>query len=323
MLPSLNQQRVPLDFQMNNIITMAQKTCIKFKSGNGWCDGDLHIPDGHESSPLIIMAHGLGAVKSMRLSAYAERFVRAGYACMIFDYRHFGASDGVPRQLLDIKLQLEDWRAAINYASDRKEFDINKIILWGTSFSGGHVLTIAAELPKLAAVISQCPFTSGLGSSMNMDVKTSISLAILALYDRARMLVGASPAYIPITASPNHLALMNAKDALDGYQSLKPAGVNIPNYVCARIALGIMFYSPGRSTKKIESPVLFCICDNDSVAPTKKTVKFALNTPNKSIKIYSYGHFEIYLGTAFERLVSDQLDFLYKNVPPGKQLNIQ
>jgi hypothetical protein len=35
---------------------------------------------------------------------------------LAFDYRHFGDSDGTPRQLLDIAHQLEDWQAAIAYA---------------------------------------------------------------------------------------------------------------------------------------------------------------------------------------------------------------
>ncbi|MGX9145996.1 hypothetical protein [Mesorhizobium sp. 128a] len=48
------------------------------------------------------MAHGLGGIKEMRLDAFAERFSDAGYACLVFDYRNFGASEGAPRQLLDI-----------------------------------------------------------------------------------------------------------------------------------------------------------------------------------------------------------------------------
>ena len=51
-------------------------------------------------SPMPVMAHGLGGVRQMRLDAFAERFSSAGYRCLVFDYRHFGASAGEPRQLL-------------------------------------------------------------------------------------------------------------------------------------------------------------------------------------------------------------------------------
>ena len=33
-----------------------------------------------------------------------------------FDYRHFGGSAGEPRQLLDIRQQQDDYRAAVGYA---------------------------------------------------------------------------------------------------------------------------------------------------------------------------------------------------------------
>ena len=46
------------------------------------------------------MAHGFSGVREQRLDAYAERFAQAGLAVLVFDYRHFGASGGEPRQLL-------------------------------------------------------------------------------------------------------------------------------------------------------------------------------------------------------------------------------
>jgi len=100
--------------------------------------------------------------RDARLDAYAERFVAAGLAALVFDYRHFGASAGHPRQLMDIDRQLGDWRAAIAYARSLPGIDPDRIALWGTSFSGGHVAALAAADPRIAAAISQVPY-SGLG----------------------------------------------------------------------------------------------------------------------------------------------------------------
>ena len=102
------------------------------------------------------MAHGLSAVRDQRLPAYAERFAAAGLGVLLFDYRHFGASGGEPRQLLDIGRQLADWRAAVAYA--RARFD--RVALFGSSFAGGHVLAVGTD-PGIAAVVSQCPMTDG------------------------------------------------------------------------------------------------------------------------------------------------------------------
>lgn len=55
---------------------------------------------------MIVMAHSLGGVRQMRLDAFARRFSAAGCRCLVFDYRHFGASAGEPRQLLSVRRQL-------------------------------------------------------------------------------------------------------------------------------------------------------------------------------------------------------------------------
>ena len=101
----------------------SERLDIGFDSGGTTYRGWLYLPDSSAPPPVIVMAHGLGAVKELRLDAFAERFCAAGYACLVFDYRHFGASDGTPRQLIDIDTQLADWAAAVAYARTRPELN--------------------------------------------------------------------------------------------------------------------------------------------------------------------------------------------------------
>lgn len=87
------------------------RTDVTFPSGGGSCAAWLYVPNSAPASgPILVMAHGLGGVRQMRLDAFAERFSSAGYRCLLFDYRRFGASPGEPRQLLSVRRQLEDWR---------------------------------------------------------------------------------------------------------------------------------------------------------------------------------------------------------------------
>ncbi len=288
---------------------------VKFLSGKLYCSADIYRPLGAGPFPVIVMAHGLGGTRNMRLPAFAERFAAAGYACLVFDYRHFGGSEGQPRQLLDISKQLQDWKAAIAYARSLNEVDPQRVVIWGTSFGGGHVLATAADDLQLAAVISQCPFTDGFSSSMVMDPLTSLKITVLALRDKIGSLFGAQPVMVPLAALPGQTALMNAPDAYPGYLAILPSDSNIPNYVAARFALDIIRYYPGRKAARIQAPVLFCVCDTDTVAPAKATLRHASHAPRHEIKHYADGHFEIYIGEAFERVVSDQLDFLKRTVP--------
>ena len=47
----------------------------------------------------------------------------------MFDYRHFGASAGEPRQLLSVRRQLEDWHCAIEYARQFEGVAPDRIVL--------------------------------------------------------------------------------------------------------------------------------------------------------------------------------------------------
>lgn len=294
---------------------MTSVTPIQFSSAGLTCRGDLYLPGSAGRAPILVMAHGLGGTRNMRLPAFAERFVAEGYACLLFDYRHFGDSDGEPRQLLDISKQLQDWKAAIEYARGLEQTDADRVILWGTSFSGGHVLATAADDPRLAAVISQCPFTDGLASTLATEPLVSAKLTAMALRDRIGAFMGAEPVMVAVAGRPGETALMTAPDAYDGYMNLAPPGAEVCNKAAARFALDIIRYYPGRKAAHIQAPVLYCVCDNDTVAPSKKTLRHVRRTPRHEIRHYDAGHFEIYLGEAFERVVADQIAFLKKHCP--------
>lgn len=296
---------------------MTQRLDVEFLSGGITCRAWLYLPAADTPRPVIVMAHGLGGTRVMRLDAFAERFCAAGYACLVFDYRHFGDSDGQPRQLLDVGKQREDWKAAVAYARACPQVDGRRVVLWGTSFSGGHVLSTAAAMPGVEAVIAQCPFTNGLASGLALDPLSSVKVMARALRDQAGAWLGAEPLMVTTAGRPGDTALMNAPDVEAGYLGLLPPGDanRFSNEVAARFALQIVRYFPGLKTPKIACPVLFCVCDSDSVAPAKPTLFHARRAPKGEIKRYPDGHFDIYVGEAFERVVKDQLEFLRRRVP--------
>jgi dienelactone hydrolase len=294
---------------------MTQREEVQFTSGDDRISAWLYRPAGSAAAPLLVMAHGLGAVRAMRLDAYAERFSAAGYACLVFDYRNFGDSDGQPRQVLDIDLQLADWAAAVAYARTLDDIDHDRIGLWGTSFAGGHVITTAARLPGIVAVIAQCPFTDGIASARTISNPWATArIAVRAIRDVVGARRGRSPVMIATAGRPGDIALMNTPDAYAGYLRLVPDGVELRNEIAARIAMKVFTYRPGLLTPKIGCPILFCVCEYDSLAPADATLRHAANAPHGEVKTYPEGHFAIYVDDAFERVVADQLAFLDKHV---------
>lgn len=104
------------------------------------------------------MAHGTTGTMDFGLERHAQRFAATGFAVLVFDCRHFGASEGQPRQLVNVGPQVADWRTAVRFAHSLPQVDPNRVALWGTSRSAGHVVSVAARDPRIAAVVAQLPF---------------------------------------------------------------------------------------------------------------------------------------------------------------------
>jgi uncharacterized protein len=291
---------------------------VSFMSGEDICAAWLYMPAGVTPPPVVILGHGLGGTREMRLDAFAERFAHAGIAALAFTYRHFGDSGGQPRQLLSIKRQLADWDAAINWVKNRRDIDETRIAVWGSSFGGGHSITVASRHPELRAAVAQCPFTDGLASALALGPTESLKVLPSVARDVASMIFRQPPAMIPLAGRPGSVALMNAPDALPGYQALLPPDTTFRNQVAARVAPTIATYRPGRAAKKIKIPILFCVSNTDTVTPPAQTLRYARTAPRGEIKRYDAGHFDFYLGEPFDELVRDQVEFLTRQLHPAK-----
>ncbi len=138
---------------------------IAFDANGTTLRGWFYTPTvGHAPFPTVVMSHGFSALKEMGLDDYAEVFAAAGLACLVYDQRNFGASDGAPRAEIDPLAQMRDYRHALTYAESRPDVASNQLGIWGTSYSGGLVLMAAAIDRRIRCVVSQVPFISGLAS---------------------------------------------------------------------------------------------------------------------------------------------------------------
>ncbi|MGI8753185.1 MAG: alpha/beta hydrolase [Acidimicrobiales bacterium] len=295
-----------------------QRTDVTFNSDGAECAAWLYRPDGEGPQPLVVMAHGFSCTRDQRLDAFAERYVEAGFGVLLFDYRFFGASGGEPRQVLDIAAQLDDWRRAIAFARTIDWADRDRIALFGSSFSGGHVVQLASEDSGIAAIISQCPFSDGLATMSVLGWGNVAKLAAHAIADQVGAWLGRPPHYIPAVAPPGELAVMSTVDSQAGFDKITSAGTSWQNKVAARIGLHVGLYRPGTRASRVACPALWSIADKDSLCPAKRTATLAAKAPRGEIIRYPDGHFDIYVGDLFERAVSDQLAFLSRHLLAGR-----
>ena len=268
--------------------------------------------------PVIVMAHGFGSVRALRLYAYAERFAAAGYTVVVFDYRGFGDSEGEPRQLLDISMQHQDWLSALAFARTLEGVDPNRVVAWGTSFAGGHVLTLAGQGERFAAVIAQVPHVSGPAAVRATGLKASARLLPVAVRDQVRAVRGREPVYVDLVGRPGQTAVMTSPDAASALQRLtEDSGIErgfCREDVAARIALKIGLYSPGRRASHITCPVLIQIAQHDAITPRPVAEKAASRIPRSTMHVYDCGHFDPYVEPNFSHVIADQLAFLEAHV---------
>ncbi|GAA1017316.1 peptidase [Acrocarpospora pleiomorpha] len=135
---------------------------IEFDSCGETIRGWFYPASGAEGpAPTVILAGGWCYVRELVMPYYAERFAAAGINALVFDYRNLGVSDGGNRQHLDPWAQIRDYQSALSYVETRADVDNDRLGVWGISYSGGHVLILAAIDPRIKVIVSQIPVIDG------------------------------------------------------------------------------------------------------------------------------------------------------------------
>ncbi|KAJ7503331.1 alpha/beta-hydrolase [Mycena galericulata] len=294
------------------------KSTLKIPSArSGWnLDIWQFLPTtGPKPFPIIVMGHGFSADKTMGLAYYAEAFATAGYACLVFDYRHWGASDGTPRHALIIEDQLEDYRTVIKYARQQPEFDPQRLILWGSSFSGGHSITLSADATVNAvAAMAQCPYT-GTAPPLPFDT-TFIKMAGSALLDLIKQALGLAPVYIPVVSDPGTVGALTTEGAVSGMLSICTQDTQYKNQLTASSLLSLPSYQPRAKAGLINCPLLIVLPTEDNLCLPEGMIQISKATEKCELLSLPCGHFDVYFGAShYAESLSGQLEFLKKHVP--------
>ncbi len=264
------------------------------------------------------MAHGFGGTKDAGLLPYAEAFAEAGLDVLLFDYRCFGDSTGEPRQFAWPSRHRDDYRAAVEFARGLDGVDPDRIVLWGTSWSGGHVVYVAAGDPRIAAVICQTPDLDGFATLQNLGryagIGKQLELTWRGALDTVRMLRGQEPLMIPTVGPPGTLAAMSSDEAEPGMRAI--AGPTWRNEVTGRAAFAEWTNRAVGKMEKVACPILVVIADQDSVAPAAaaRAAAWRANKGHVEVREYPCLHFDIYVGEWQERSAADQLHFLRRQL---------
>lgn len=272
-------------------------------------------PKNKTPVPCVVLCHGFGGTKDILLEKYALGFVEEGFAALALEYRHFGESDGLPRQHYSFKKQLEDIRESIAFVKSQEGIDPEKIFIWGTSAGGPHGINVACDDHSIAGIIVQCAGLDHKKDSKIVSRRESIfyfiKLFVHGQRDKGRGRFRLSEHTVPIVGKPGTLAILNAPGAFAGYSSIVTKESLFQNKVCTRV----MLIPPGvdtlKNSLKVQCPVLLCVCEKDTLVAPDSHIQVAKNLKEKAtVKTYPIGHFDIYKGEHFKKAFQDQVDFI-------------
>ncbi|UBU16340.1 alpha/beta hydrolase [Nonomuraea gerenzanensis] len=275
------------------------------------CAGYLYLPADPGPAPCVVLCHGFSGTMD-RLFDYGERFAAAGFAALVFDYRSFGESDGEPRQVPDIQGQLADVRAAVAFVRGHERVDPGKVLLWGNSLGGAHVITVAAGDPRVAAVVAQIPFNGFPKKVEGRSAAETLKVLGAIYWDALRGGLGLRPYYIPMVGRPGELAVTATPEADQHIQTLTGGEERTSwrNSVAPRGLLQMMRYHPAESAARLACPLLVCVAAEDRETPLESTRELAERAPRGELRVYPGTHFTFYTDPTFrDRVVADQVAF--------------
>lgn len=288
-----------------------------FQSHGETCRGTLLRPDSPGPNPIVILAHGFAAERSFQLPEIARHFVEHGFAAYYFDYRCFGDSDGTPRHWVDPKRHQQDWRNAIAHVRKLDGIDPTRVVLWGSSFSGGHVLQLASEDVPVAAVMAQVPHINGIATARNIPLKNLLRMTVSGLADAVGSMVGYQH-YSPVVGKPGDYATMSSEECWDGWFSIVPEHSQWQNKVLSRVFLKLPLFSPNHHASRIKVPTLIIAGTQDSITPAQAARKMAEDIPQGEYHELPCNHFQVYTGEFLEQVLAIQLAFLDKHTGRDK-----
>lgn len=273
---------------------------IEFDAEGVTLRGWFYPADGASGvAPTIVMAHGFSAVKEMYLDKYAETFAAAGFNALVFDNRNFGASDGEPRQEIDPWAQVRDYRHAITYASTLSEVDGNRIGVWGSSYSGGHALVVAAIDRRVKAVVSQVPLVSG-HDNFRALVRADFIDGFRAQFDADRLarFGGKDPGMVPVVdKDPLAPSALPTPDSYTWFTETHELRAPWRNEVTLRSVEMFTEYEPVAYIPYISpTPLLLLPAQNDVLTPTYLAIDaFEKAREPKKLQLLPGGHFDAYV----------------------------
>ncbi|MFL2935867.1 MAG: alpha/beta hydrolase [Myxococcota bacterium] len=290
-------------------------------SGHGGTElaGIFYLPEGEGPFPGLVMTHGFSAVKEMCLREFAEAFCEAGFAVLLYDHRNLGESAGEPRQEINPWAQIRDYRYALSWMGERPEVNADRLGVWGSSFSGGAVLILAAVDRRVKAVVANVPLSGFPGVDYSDPLSTFESIREVVLDEgdeglASRAVAEPRPLRVVDDGGEGPPAFLGQEESKRWFLRVgERPGSTWRNEVTVVNAFDCEpKFDPGFCMPYIApTPLLMVVADGDNLTPASTAEEaFVRAGEPKTWVVVEGDHFVPYQGAASERVAGLTLDFL-------------
>lgn len=298
-----------------------QRRNVRFQSQGLNCAGWYYLPAEARSAerrPAVAMAPDYGAVKEMQLDHVAGAFAAAGLAVLLFDYRCTGASEGEPRQSLLWWDQLSDYRNALTWLGLQPEVDARRLGAWGTGYSGGHVLQLAAFDRRVQCVVAQTPLTHAWAAFYaDLTPKALEQLSAVQAQARAMRMTTGEIEVLPIVSGAEGSGVFRQPEARAWYELAARQAPRWVNRVTLETTEAFAQYEPAAAIARIApTPLLMVLAQDDDITPVGlQRQAFAKAGEPKQLVELAGGHYAPFDAARQAEFLAPQVAWFAKHLP--------
>ncbi|MFH1038978.1 MAG: alpha/beta fold hydrolase [PVC group bacterium] len=286
--------------------------------------GELYLPAGEgegNTCPGIVLCQGLSGVKEKVLPEIAALFREEGFACLAFDYRGFGESEGERPRLFPLE-RAADIGHAVSFLVSRPEIDARRVGLYGLSY-GATVVPWAAAFDR-RVVAAAAVSGSGNGERWMRLLRTAgqwLEFTQRLEEDRIEVVRTGKSRLVPLTDiipfSDEFWRKYKSLSSDRESSSLPPAASpGVPEFPLSSAASMVEF-SPDTVVGLVSPrPILFIHGEEDDVCPVELAVDMCrrAGVPKKIVILPGRDHIDLDHGDGLREQVALSLSWFREHL---------